>query len=397
MRKLRHRLEYLIYLAIKGGLRLLPHRWVGTVGRALGYLAFAVSRRYRRLAYDNLRRALPELDDATRRRTVLRCFLHWLQILFEGVSMTRFDRQELRQLFDVAGREHLDEAMAGGRGVMLVTAHYGAFEMNGYFLGTFLERPHILVRPPSNPLMAKELIAVRSGPGTVSIDRKVGARGFARELENGGVCALASDQRVPPRNGLLLDFLGQPAWTTILPAYLAGRNGSPVVPFYTERLAGARYRVTFLPPLRVADRSREEAARSTQEINDLFGEWIRRRPEIWLWLHTRWRRLAVYREEKVLRRLRRDSGIPDDLDASLPPQLGSAVDVGFLERGTSLLVLSDSGEGRGAHRPASRARPRRSAAALRATGGARGVGGDRRGGGIAHRVAVRAPHGGGRQ
>ena len=164
----------------------------------------------------------------------------------------------------------------------------------------------------------------------MSIDRKVGARGFARALGQGRVCALAPDQRVQPRDGVLLDFLGIPAWTTILPPYLAGRRGSPMVPFYILPIDRGRYHVTFLPLLQTdggetGRPGREWAAQRAQEYNDVIGEVIRRHPAPWLWMHTRWSRNTVSRWKSALEKNRRSpwatAGCAEDWRCATPRPL----------------------------------------------------------------------------
>ena len=170
-----------------------------------------------------MRLALPELDAAARRGTVLASFGYFGRVILEAVSISRFRREDLRSLFDVADGEYLEAALAEGRGVMLLSAHYGSFEMVAQYLGSHMDRPHLLVRPPRNLLLAHELAEARRKAGAVPVDRRVGARRFARVLAQGRVCALLPDQRVQPEDGVRLDFLGVPCWTTISPSYLAGR------------------------------------------------------------------------------------------------------------------------------------------------------------------------------
>ena len=113
-------------------------------------------------------------------------------------------------------------------------------------------------------------------------------RALIKGLENREHLGMLIDQKY--NEGVLVPFLGQDAMTTDAPAALAIRFKVPIVPARVERMSGAYFRVTVLPPMLVPDTGDIEAdkKRLTEDINELFSDWIVDRPEQWLWLHRRW-------------------------------------------------------------------------------------------------------------
>src|SRR3954451_9416578 len=98
-RPIAHRIEYGLYLLLKGFLRALPHRGARAFGRWVGSLAHAVDRRHREIALRNMALALPETDETERRRLRRGCCRHFVSALCDAVSATRFDARELCHLY----------------------------------------------------------------------------------------------------------------------------------------------------------------------------------------------------------------------------------------------------------------------------------------------------------
>ena len=97
---LRHAAEYATFMALFGAVRALPHRAARPVGAAIGAFAHRLDARHRKVALDNLAAAFPELDEASRRQIVSRCFRHFGGMAFDRLSMTRFGAEEICRRYD---------------------------------------------------------------------------------------------------------------------------------------------------------------------------------------------------------------------------------------------------------------------------------------------------------
>src|ERR1700710_713953 len=128
-RPVRHRLEFGFYLALKGFLRALPQTGARAFGRGIGALGHALDRRHREIALRNMALALPETSEAERRRLVGECFRHFGAALCDAISSSRFDAMDFCHLFTLEGWEHIAEAEDLGKGLFLLTAHLGFWEL----------------------------------------------------------------------------------------------------------------------------------------------------------------------------------------------------------------------------------------------------------------------------
>ena len=213
-RPVRHRLEYALYVGMKSLILALPHRGVRVLGRAVGHLHFAVDPKRRRLMLENMAKTLPQIGEQERYRQARECFAHFGAVFFEAVSVARFDAEGLRRSFDVEGWEHIEEAQAAGKGVFFMSGHYGNWELAIYPLVLGLGGLDMIARPPNNPWVSRDVARIRQRFGGHILPRKRVGHTMLNILRKGGHIALAIDQRVMPHHGILVPFLGQPAWTT---------------------------------------------------------------------------------------------------------------------------------------------------------------------------------------
>jgi KDO2-lipid IV(A) lauroyltransferase len=289
---IRHRVEYIAYLAAKRVLLALPHRAVRKMGHGLGSLGFALLRARRRLALANLALALPELDAGERRRVARASFRHFGAGLCEVVSASRLGPEGIGPRFDFEGEEHLEAARGAGRGLFLMTAHFGPWEVAAYSLGARLGPLHVVARPPDNPHVAADLERMRTRSGSRLIGKRGAGHRMLNAVRKGGVVGILIDQRVRPEVGVQVPFFGREVWTTPVLAYLSLLARLPVVPAFCYPQGEDRYLLRFLPaiePDAPATGREAETALTARYLAVVEAE-IRRRPELWLWLHRRWGR-----------------------------------------------------------------------------------------------------------
>jgi Kdo2-lipid IVA lauroyltransferase/acyltransferase len=287
-------MEYLPVRAATALLRLLPRAWGLALGRRLGTLAWALDRRHRRISQDNLEAAFGEtMPPAVRRRVTRRVFEHFGMVAADCLMMTRLTPRDLDRLIEYEGVEHIRKAFLKGKGVFVVSGHFGNWEMVALMQG-WLGYPMALVnRPLDNPRLDRLLQKGRRHSGNEVIAKRHAVREILRTLKHGWCVALVIDQDA--RGGgdpVFVDFFGRPAATTPSLALLALKTGAPIVPVFGVPLPGGRYRITYLPEVAIpstGDRQGDVVA-ITQACTTLIEEQVRRHPELWLWLHRRWKR-----------------------------------------------------------------------------------------------------------
>lgn len=270
-----------------GLFRLLPldvASWLGgALLRRIGPLTSA-----HRVAADNLRRALPDLDDARRAEV--------LGGMWDNLGRTVGELPHVPRITDpaagrltVAGAEHLDALRDSGRPGILVGGHIGNWQLQPSVLAGQGVPIHVFYRAPNNPLVDRLFrIAHGGGGGEMLPKGRDGARRSIALLKDGAVLGMLADQKM--NDGISVSFFGRQAMTVSAPAQLALKYHAVMLPARVVRLDGARFRMEFEAPMelpRSGDLHADVAATMTQ-VNQRLEDWVREYPEQWLWVHRRW-------------------------------------------------------------------------------------------------------------
>jgi KDO2-lipid IV(A) lauroyltransferase len=269
-------------------LAALPYHWQLALGRGCGRLFGRLAPYRRRIARINLTRCFPE-----RSPTQIEQLLsdHWAALgigLFETALAWWGSDPQIRRLGQVSGVEHLDQALAQGRGVILLTGHFIPLELGARFIT--LHRPfHALYRPHKNPLFETLMRHERERRSRLPPLTRDDMRGLLRGLRRGQAVWYAPDQNLGPKYSVVAPFFGIPTLTVSATARLARISGAPVVPYFPQRLPGrAGDRVTIFPALAQFPSGDDTA--DARRINQLIEGWIRQAPEQYLWVHRRFKK-----------------------------------------------------------------------------------------------------------
>ncbi len=283
-------LEAAFLLPLGTLLRVLSPRGRVAIGHAIGTLGHAIAFRHRHLARENVQRALGcDIDEAA---AIARAsFRHFGRLLVEVLSSTSYAQPGAERLFEVEGFEHLEQAYAQERGVLVFSAHIGNWELIALRQALAGYPMDLIARPLDNPWLEKAFNRWRESTGNRVLGKHGALRQALRTLREKRGLAILIDQNVhtPPR--LFVPFFGRPAATTPTLASLAIHRRAPIIPVVSIPRPDGGYRIVYGAPIALpADgddetRIRELTVRATQQIE----RWIRAQPETWLWLHNRWK------------------------------------------------------------------------------------------------------------
>jgi Kdo2-lipid IVA lauroyltransferase/acyltransferase len=269
---------------------LLPMRLVRGCGAALGRLAYAVDRRHRRIALDNLAAAFPSRPERELRGLARAMFAHFGSLLLELLKFGTYSPERMRAAIDVEGAERARQAYDQQRGVLFFTGHFGYWEIQAIVEPLHGHPISVLARPLDNERLNEMLERIRTQTGNSVIYREGAVRRVLRELAANHGVALLIDQHLHTPDAVYVDFFGRPAATTSALAALALRTGAPVVPVFALPLPGGRYRLVYEHPVDPPRADTPDAVREfTQRCTDVLEMYVRRHPELWLWMHRRWR------------------------------------------------------------------------------------------------------------
>ncbi len=285
-------IEYAAAWTILKGVSLAPRSFALKVGQAVGALAHAVLPHLRRHAEINLRLAFPYLDERERARIRRGAFRNLGRLLGEISQFPRLTPENIKSVVAYEGLENYLNAVAEGRGVILLTGHIGAWELSVYAHSVYGYPMSFLARRVDNPMVERLAESYRSRYGNRSIDKKNSVREVLKTLKSGGVVGILADLNASREEGVFCDFFGVPACTTAGVATLALRTGAVVVPGYLiwdeeERI----HRLHFEPPVATINtgNQKEGVMANTARYTKVLESIIRRHPDQWLWIHRRWR------------------------------------------------------------------------------------------------------------
>jgi len=286
----RHGLEYLLVRLVALMTRLLSPVRVRAVGTMIGLAFYYGDRPHRRVAERNLDAAFPRKSERERRAIARAMFAHFGHVLVELLKFSSLPFDRMLDLVEWEGEERVELAYSYGRGVLFCTGHFGFWEQHALAHGLRFGPMAVLARALDNRRLNTLLERTRSVTGNSVIYRQGAMRRAMRRLAAGQGVGMLIDQHLHSPDAISVDFFERPASTTSTLARLALRTGAPVVPLYALPLPGGRYRMIYEPPVVPPRDETPDAIREfMQRCTDVLEMYVRRHPELWLWMHRRWR------------------------------------------------------------------------------------------------------------
>jgi KDO2-lipid IV(A) lauroyltransferase len=276
-----------------GLFRWLSRRSLGflhTLGAGVGWLGYLFSPTYRRRFRDHVRHA--GVGAAAARAAIVEAGRMVMELPFIWLRPTG---QPLAAFTRVEGAELIDEAHAGGRGLLLLTPHLGCFEICAQAYAERFAPQYgpvtVLYRPAKQPWLREVMEASRAREGLATAPASLaGVRQMIRALRRGETVGLLPDQVPPQGQGEWAPFFGRPAYTMTLAARLAQQTGAAVLLIWGERLAGGRgyvVRIERMPEPLPADAAAQ--AESAAIVNRAMEHLIRQCPQQYLWGYHRYK------------------------------------------------------------------------------------------------------------
>jgi KDO2-lipid IV(A) lauroyltransferase len=287
---MRQRLEYIAVRAAIAMARIAPAPLIDAAGAVVGLGFYAFDRAHRRVAKENVAAAFPVRSEAERRRLVRGAFVHFGRLLLALLEFSTLRPDAMLARVEFEGGDRVRRAHALGKGVIFVTGHFGFWELQALVHALRLPPMAVLARTLDNRPLNDLLERIRTRTGNTVIYRQGAMRRAMRLLKSGGAVGILIDQHIQSRDAVHVDFLGRPAATTPAVAALALRTGAPVIPLFGLPLGGGRYRMVYEDPVEPPPADAVDPVRQfTQRCTDVLEMYVRRQPELWLWMHRRWR------------------------------------------------------------------------------------------------------------
>ncbi|MFA5144190.1 MAG: lysophospholipid acyltransferase family protein [Candidatus Omnitrophota bacterium] len=289
--KLRRYYLYYIGRAVAFVFTLIPLQTGLALASVFGTIAFHMLPRYRRLTIDNLKTVFgTEKSDTELNAIARRVFQNLGKNAVELVNLPRFDKPRMDRLVGFRNRERLDAAYAKGRGVIVLTAHFGSWELMAAALREN-DCPGVTI---GRRIYFKKyddfLNQLRKSRDVEVIYRDESPRKMLKTLKRNWIVGIVADQDVDSVDGVFVDFFGAQAYTPSGPVVLARASGAALLPVFIVR-EGARHTIAIEEPVELVDTGNKEAdlISNTQKWSNVVESYVRRYPDQWVWMHRRWK------------------------------------------------------------------------------------------------------------
>jgi KDO2-lipid IV(A) lauroyltransferase len=288
--------DYLVYLfarAVVALVQMLSLEQSYRAARLGAKILYRVDRRHVKVGLDNLREAFgDQLSEAERDDMVRAVYLHFCMMFVEILHIPhKLHITTWRDRITLVGHEPILDRLISGGPMIMLTGHFGNWEMAGYLFGVFGFPPNSVARTLDNPYLDAFLRRFRERTGQKLIPKNGGYDDMLAVLRNGGILSFLADQDAGQR-GMYVDFFGRPASTHKAIALLAIEHKAPVVVGSARRIGpGFRYEVVcdaIIEPEEWTGSS-DDARLLTQRYTSAIERFVRREPAQYLWLHRRWK------------------------------------------------------------------------------------------------------------
>jgi len=290
-RKIRYSAVYWLVRCLIWISNITPRRlWLGFCG-ALGAIAFAFMGKTKALTRKHLSLAFPELKAAEINALARRNFIMLGKNAGEILRASTIKTQsELERILVTHGYENFEKANARGAGVIFLTCHLGAFDLQVTNMAMRGLNPNIIGTPLKDPKLNELLWNYRNAHGAIAIARGKETFRMIKVLKSGGSVALLIDQDTRVKT-VFVDFFGMPAATPVGATVLALKTGAAVVPTYVHLGDDGMQHMHILPeiPMRVSGNEDDDILHNTQALTAFIESVIRQYPDQWVWMHERWK------------------------------------------------------------------------------------------------------------
>lgn len=261
-------------------------------GRILGSLAYLVLGRHRKIALDSLAIAFPNYSLGKRKKIAKQFFVFITEGGFELIYYLK-NVEKMHQPVQIEGKDNLDQALAKGRGVILITAHYGNFPLMSLRLAAAGYPVNLVTRPMRDKYAEAHFHKLRTDAGIKNISvypRRASVSGIINALDNNEIVIILMDLNFGT-GGVWVKFFNKLAATPTGPIILSLRTKAALVPSYIYRKGGKRHGLKVFPEEKLipGKDKNETILLNAANFTKIIEKWIKARPEHWSWVHRRWK------------------------------------------------------------------------------------------------------------
>ncbi|MBI5903243.1 MAG: lysophospholipid acyltransferase family protein [Deltaproteobacteria bacterium] len=269
----------------------VPLRVSSFLSGVIGTLIYRIDRKHREIVLGNLDLAFGEgLGRERKEEIAARVFKNLVMTFFEFMRVPWLKRKDLDGYVEFEGLEKIGKALERKNGLILITAHFGNWELLAASLGLSGHPIDIIARELDNPSLEEFVRWARTRTGNRVVSKSRSMRRLLKSLSQNRIAGILIDQNVALSEGVFVDFFGAPACTNRGPALLASASSAPVMPIFIVRRKRAHRVLVGDEIVLVNTGDRElDAVENTSRFTGAVEEVVRKYPEQWFWVHRRWK------------------------------------------------------------------------------------------------------------
>jgi KDO2-lipid IV(A) lauroyltransferase len=289
--------DYVVYLLLRCVVcvvQVFPLCIGQSFARTLAWLVYQLDKRHREVARDNLRHAFgSQYSEAQLDQLVRAVFRHFCTLMIEMIHLPRcVHHNNWRHFLELPQGKVLLDQLLSSRPRLLVTAHFGNWELAGFIIGVLGFKSYAIARTLDNPFVDYYLrVKFREKTGQRILSKDGDFDRIQQALASGGLIATLGDQDAGQR-GLFVHFFGRPASTHKAVALLALEHRAPLVVLGTPKIAQPMHYAIEVEDVILPeeyDGQPDAVKKITQRFTSALERLIRRHPEQYFWLHRRWK------------------------------------------------------------------------------------------------------------
>ncbi len=289
--KIGHFFEYIFFQPVSLLIRILPLSRVRKAASGLAGFAYKILKSRRNVALQNLKYAFPDMEESARQQIALKSFQSVAVSFLELLWYPNFSKDMIKREVQIENLELFKQLHAKGKGVIILTAHYGSWELATQAVTVYADATVCTIaKTQSNLLVDRKLTRLRELFGLKIVPMGIGVREVLRTLQQGGIVALAADQSAP-KESVMVNFFGRKVPTFQGPAIFALKTGAPILLGCTVRQDDGTNKMRFIQVMTkdLGTFTDENIYELTRRQVQMTEEIIRQKPEQWMWMHKRWK------------------------------------------------------------------------------------------------------------
>jgi KDO2-lipid IV(A) lauroyltransferase len=277
---------------------LMPLRIAQKIGSMLGTVIFFLWHSRRKIGIENVKRViskgyLPKNTDPV--LIVKQTFQNLGRSLVEVIKVYHGRGEEVFSNINIEGLEHLRQAQKKNRGILFITGHCGNWELLALTASYRVVPLKVVARRINNPYINALVERVRKSYGNSVIYKHGAIRQILTTLKENKAVGILIDQSVIPSEGILIDFLGSPAWSTKAPVLIAKKTGTPVLPVFIQR-NGKGHIIKIYPEIEILQNRmhQDSFVTAVSVLHSYVERYVMENPSEWLWIHRRWKKRQIH-------------------------------------------------------------------------------------------------------